>query len=116
MAERKPNGMAVAAFLSSMIGLLVMGIVNVGTEASDAFNNWVLSVGQLWIPNAQGIGPYSGKETFLLLGWLLSWVVLHFTMRKRDIKLWAPVMVFVVGMALATLFIYMPFIDIVLRK
>ena len=99
-----------------MIGLLTMGIVHMATDASTSFSNWVLMVGKLWIPNAQGIGPYSGKETFLLIGWLLSWAVLHLLLRKRDMKLALPVVVFVVGMALATLFIYTPFIDFLLGK
>jgi len=116
LSSRKPNGAAVAAILSAMIGLLTMGAVNVGTEASAEFSRWVLSVGKLWIPNAQGIGPYSGKETFLLLGWFISWAVLHFTLRKRNINLIAPVIILVVGMALATLFVYTPFIDAILGK
>lgn len=112
----KPNGAAVAAFLSAMIGLLTMGIVHTGTGASAEFSRWVLSVGKLWIPNAQGIGPYSGKETFLLVAWLLSWVILHMLLRKRNVKLALPVVVFVIGMALATLFVYTPFIHFILGK
>jgi len=99
-----------------MIGLLTMGIVHMATDASTGFSNWVLSVGKLWIPNAQGIGPYSGKETFLLIAWLLSWAVLHSLLRKRDMRLAVPVVIFVVGTALATLFIYTPFIDFMLGK
>jgi hypothetical protein len=99
-----------------MIGLLTMGIVHTVTDALKSFSDWVLFVGKLWIPNAQGIGPYSGKETFLLIGWLLSWAVLHLLLRKRDLKLAAPVVVFAIGMALATLLIYTPFIDLILGK
>ena len=116
MSGGKPNGAAVAAFLSAMIGLLTMGIVHTATDASTVFSNWVLSVGELWIPNAQGIGPYSGKETFLLVSWLLSWLVLHLLLRKRDVRLAAPVVIFVVGTALATLLVYTPFIDFILGK
>ncbi len=68
VGRTKVNGPAVAAILSAMIGPLVMGIVNVGTTASADFSNWVLSIGKLWVPSLQGIGPYSGKETFLLAG------------------------------------------------
>ncbi len=116
MADKKPNGTAVAAFISAMIGLLTMGIVHTATVASTSFRDWVLSVGKLWIPNAQGIGPYSGKETFLLLGWFLSWVVLHMLLRKRDIRLVGPVVVFVVGLAFATLLVYTPFIEFILGE
>ena len=116
MAERNTNGAAVAAFLSAMVGLLTMGIIHTATVASTNFSNWVLSVGKLWIPNAQGIGPYSGKETFLLVSWLLSWAVLHLLLRKRDVRLASPVVVFAVGTALATLLVYTPFIDFILGK
>ncbi len=116
MSERKPNGAAVAAFLSAMIGLLVMGIVHTATQASSDFNSWVHSVGKLWIPNAQGIGPYSGKETFLLLAWLGSWAILQVLLHKRDVKLAPPVVVFVVGMAFATLLVYTPFVHFVLGR
>ncbi|OFX17782.1 hypothetical protein A3K71_06635 [archaeon RBG_16_50_20] len=114
--DKKPNGAAVAAYISAMLGLLVMGTVHTMTGASASFSTWVLSIGKLWIPNAQGIGPYSGKETFLLVAWILSWAVLHMLLRKRDVKLAVPVVVFVVGMALATLFVYTPFIDFILGK
>jgi cytochrome c biogenesis factor len=116
MADKIPSGAAVAAYLSAMVGLLVMGIVHTMTDASASFSTWGLSVGKLWIPNAQGIGPYSGKETYLLLTWLFSWAILHMLLRKRDIKLAAPVVIFVAGMALATLFVYTPFIDFILGK
>ena len=113
---KRPNGEAVAALLSAMIGLLVMGTVHVGTDASSDFSTWVLSVGKAWIPNASGLGPYSGKETFLLVGWLGSWVLLHFTLRHRSLRLTLPMIIFTAGMALATLFVYTPFIDLVLGK
>lgn len=116
MTERRPNGEAVAALLSAMIGLLTMGLVHTGTDASKDFSTWVLSVGKAWIPNAQGLGPYSGKETFLLVTWILSWVILHFVLRKKDVRLTVPVIIFVVGTALATLLVYTPFIEFILGK
>ena len=113
---KRPTGEAVAALLSAMIGLLLMGIINFGTEASTGFNSWVFAVGKAWIPNAQGLGPYSGKETILLTGWLGSWVLLHFALRHKNIRMTIPMVIFTTGMALSTLFIYTPFIDFVLGK
>ena len=115
MLGRKPTGPAVAAFLSAMIGLVCLGIVNLGDEAG-VLTNFLLQTGKLWIPNAEGIGPYSGKETFLLLGWLLSWVVLHRILRKREVRLAGPVIVFIIGLAFATLTIYTPIIGILLGR
>jgi hypothetical protein len=67
-----PSGVAVAALISVVIGMLTLAVVNTCTAASSAFNAWVHSVGKLWMPVAQGIGPYSGKETLSALGWLAS--------------------------------------------
>lgn len=83
---QRPNGAAVAASLAAAIGILVMAFVNIGTEASASFKTFVHGVGKLWIPGAEGIGPYSGKETFLLLGWLGSWMLLHFLLRRREVS------------------------------
>lgn len=96
---RRPNGAAVAASLAAAIGIVVMALVNVGTEASQGFKTFVHGVGKLWIPGAQGIGPYSGKETFLLLGWLGSWAALHYLLRRRGVsgRTW--------GMSLTVLFL-----------
>ena len=69
-SQLKPNGRAAAAMLAGMIGLLVLGIVQTGTVASSDFSAFVFNVGKAWVPSAAGIGPYSGKETFLLIdGW-----------------------------------------------
>lgn len=114
---KRPNGEAVAALMSAMIGLLVLGFTHLASVASGDFNTWLRdAVGKAWIPNAQGIGPYSGKETFMLIGWFGSWAALHFTLRHRSLKLMVPMIIFTVGLALATLFIYTPFIDFVLGK
>lgn len=113
---KRPNGEAVAALMSAMIGLLLMGITHFTSDASSSFGQWLLSVGKAWIPNAQGLGPYSGKETFMLVGWLGSWGLMHFALRNRSVRLTLPIVVFIVGMALATLFVYTPFIDFVLGR
>jgi len=98
-----------------MTGLLLMAVVHTETVASTAFENWVFQIGS-WMPNAQGIGPYSGKETFMLIGWVSSWAVLHPLLRRRDLRLAVSVAIFVVGMAVATLLVYGPFIHFILGK
>jgi len=110
--EEEPKlgpGPGLAALLAAMIGLLTMALVNLGTEISKGFGTFVWDVGKAWVPGAAGIGPYSGKETFLLIGWLVSWVVLHFALRSRkdlDVRLW--VGIFLVGMLAATLLLWPP--------
>lgn len=115
-SQTKTNGRAAAAILSATIGLLLMGIVNTATEASSSFSTFVLNVGKLWIPNATGIGPYSGKETFMLVAWLGSWGLLHLALRKRSLNMKITAIVFIVGLALAAMLVYTPFIDFLLGK
>ncbi len=103
-----PGGIAVAAFMSAMLGMLTLAVVNAFTAASKDFNAWVYSVGKLWMPGAQGIGPYSGKETLALIGWLGSWVILHLALRKKDVDVGRWFIVFLVGVGIATTLIWPP--------
>ncbi|MCL6556110.1 MAG: hypothetical protein K6T56_07090 [Burkholderiales bacterium] len=103
-----PGGAAVAALLSAMLGMLTLAVVNVFTAASPAFNTWVHGIGKLWMPGAEGIGPYSGKETLSLGAWLGSWVVLHFTIGRRDLEVSRWLIVFLVGVGIATTLIWPP--------
>lgn len=85
-AEPMTNGRAAAAYWSAGIGLLTMALVNLGTSLSKPFEKFVHAVGKAWMPGAQGIGPYSGKETFALVAWIGSWLILGAILRKREVK------------------------------
>ena len=104
----RPGGPAVAAIVSAMLGMLSLALVNLGTAASKAFNTWVHGVGKLWMPGAEGIGPYSGKQTLALAAWMVSWIVLHFALRNRDLNLSRWLVVFLVGIGIATTFLWPP--------
>jgi hypothetical protein len=106
--ERIPGGIAVAALLAAMVGMLTLAVVNVFTAGSNAFNTWVHGVGKLWMPGAAGIGPYSGKETLALVAWLGSWLILHFALRGKDLELSRWFIVFLVGVGIATTLIWPP--------
>ena len=103
-----PTGVAVAALMSAMLGLLALAVTNVFTAASKGFNAWVHSVGKLWMPGAEGIGPYSGKETIGLVVWLGTWVVLHYALRGRELRLSRWLLLFLVGIGVATTLIWPP--------
>lgn len=94
------NGPYVAAMLGATIGLLVLALSQIGSELSDAFRDAVFDLGKAWIPGAEGIGPYSGKETLMLVGWLASWGLLHLGLRNKilDLRTWF-------GTALVILFV-----------
>jgi hypothetical protein len=103
-----PDGVAVAALLSAMLGMLALAAVNQFTAASKAFNAWVHDVGKLWMPGAAGIGPYSGKETLSLAVWLGSWIVLHLVLRKKEMELSRWLIVFLIGVGIATTWVWPP--------
>ena len=103
-----PGGIAVAAFMSAMLGMLTLAVVNVFTAASKDFNAWVHGVGKFWMPGAQAIGPYSGKETLALIAWLGSWIILHVALRRKDLDVGRWFIVFMVGLGIATTLIWPP--------
>ena len=80
----RPTGPAAAALFGMGVGLLSLAASHMLSEVSEPFKRAMQDLGNRWIPGAEGIGPYSGKETTALLVWLLSWALLHLTLRRRD--------------------------------
>ena len=103
-----PTGAAVAAIISAVLGMLTLAVVNWGTAASKEFNTWVHGIGKLWMPGAEGIGPYSGKETLSLVVWIGSWIVLHIALKNRDLNVGRWLIVFLVGVGIATTLLWPP--------
>jgi hypothetical protein len=103
-----PSGAAVAALIAAMLGMLALAIVNVFAEASEAFTGTVHGIGKLWMPGAAGIGPYSGKETVGLVVWIVSWAVLHPLARDKELNLARWLVVFLVGVGVATTLLWPP--------
>ena len=101
-------GVAQAAILAAMFGLLALSLVNLGTEMSEAFKTTVHNIGKLWMPGAQGIGPYSGKETISLVVWLASWFLLHRLLRTKEWDAKTVLAIFLVGIAMATTLLWPP--------
>ncbi|MBI3842441.1 MAG: hypothetical protein HY295_04780 [Thaumarchaeota archaeon] len=108
----KKNGHAAAAMISAMIGILSLAVSHVFSLLSKESSNLMLEVGKTWIPGAEGIGPYSGKETFMLIGWFSSWLILYFVLRNRDVKLSHYGITFMIGVGISTLLVWAPFLDL----
>lgn len=102
------EGAIVACYLSAAIALLVLAVTQVGTVMSSPFKDFVFAVGKAWIPNAQAIGPYSGKETFMLVGWLASWAALHMALKGKDFSIRRTFGVALLITALATVLMWPP--------
>lgn len=85
------SGPAAAALLSAAFSCFLLMVNQHLTVVFKSWNAIVWSLGD-WIPGSRTsdqvygeIGSYSGKETIMLMGWLLSWVLLHQLWKKRNI-------------------------------
>jgi hypothetical protein len=121
-AERPPatSGAASAALISAGIGCLMMMVTHHLAETSTATDRFIWGLGK-WIPGSDtgdklwgNIGSYTGKETILLVSWLVSWIVLHNLLKSKQVKtstifLWGfGLFVAATIMCWQPLFIYLP--------
>jgi hypothetical protein len=111
----KKNGQVAAAMIAAMIGVLSLGISHMISVLSEDAKLFIHEVGKAWIPGAEGIGPYSGKESFMLIGWGLSWLILYYALRNRDVKLPYYTLLFMIGISIATLLVWTPFVHIIAK-
>jgi hypothetical protein len=79
VAPRKPSGPAAAALLGAGIGSTVLGFLVTAAEASPALKT-ALTLDA-------GVGPLSGKTLFAVVAYLISWAILAYVWRGKDIKL-----------------------------
>lgn len=69
-------GVASAAFVSSGIGCLVIGLMVTGAEMSEGLKNAL----NWWNP----AGPLTGKTGVGVIVWLVSWAILHRMWKDKD--------------------------------
>ena len=86
------SGCAAAALISAGIGCFTMMVTHHLSDTSKAIEKNVWALGS-WIPGSHNpsklwgnIGSYTGKETMLLVGWLISWPILYSLWRNKKIK------------------------------
>ena len=72
-------GIMVAALFAAWSGLIALAVANIASDVNTGVNS-ALKVNP-------GIGPYSGKEVIWLATWFVSWPILHFALRNRDLNL-----------------------------
>jgi hypothetical protein len=88
----KVSGPAAAALISAGMGCFLMMVAHHLSDTSKAREKIMWAIGS-WIPGSHNnselwgnIGSYTGKETMLLVGWLVSWPILHFLWKNKNIK------------------------------
>ncbi len=70
-------GVASAAFVSSGIGCLFIGLMVTGAEMSEGLKNAL----NWWNP----AGPLVGKTSVGILAWLISWAILHTMWKDKEV-------------------------------
>jgi len=113
--REKPTGIAAAAILAAALGLLMLAGSHLLAEYSAIGKAWVHNWGKAWMPGAEGIGPYSGKETLSLMVWLGSWFLLHMAFRRKNIPLTFAGVLFLLGIGLATTLLWPPVTEAILH-
>lgn len=70
---------AAAAFISSGIGVFVMGLMTTGAVISEGLKNAL----NWWNP----AGPLVGKTGIAILAWLISWVLMNTMWKDKEMDL-----------------------------
>ncbi len=96
-------GAAAAAILACSLGCLVIGILTLLVQISPAIAaslNW-------WSP----VGPLSGETGLGIFAWLVSWILLHFILRKREPNMFLVGAFSFLFLALAMVLLFPPFYE-----
>jgi hypothetical protein len=102
--DTRPNGPVAAAFLAAGIGAAMMGVMTTLSEASASISsalNW-----------SRPVGPLSGKVGVTLIVYFLSWLILHFVLRGRNVKLATFMTVALVLLVIGFLGTFPPFFEL----
>jgi hypothetical protein len=89
-----------AAFVSSGIGCLVIGLMTTGAVLSEGLKNTL----NWWNP----AGPLTGKTGVGVLIWLISWVILHFLWKDKEVDFNKTFIITLVLIGLGFIFTFPP--------
>jgi hypothetical protein len=90
-----------ASFMACGIGSTVFGLAVIGCEISADFKT-LLTLNT-------GVGALSGKSLVGVVAFFLSWIILHFVLRGKNVPLMTSFIVGIVLTLLGVLFTYPPF-------
>jgi hypothetical protein len=81
LAER-PDGPGAAAMMAAGIGIFVLGLFTILSEASVPIHDWLES-----LEFGRGVGPLAGKTILGTVGFFASWIVLGIAWRTKELDL-----------------------------
>jgi hypothetical protein len=82
--DTKPNGPVAAAFIAAGIGSVVLGIFIVLNEMSEDISSFLRFDENFGL--GSGVGPLSGKVILAVIAFGVSWVILHISLRGREVN------------------------------
>ncbi len=82
--ETKPNGPVAAAFLATGIGSLALGILVCLNELGGDISKFLAFDKNFGL--GSGVGPLSGKVILTVLVYVVSWAILFFAWRGKEVN------------------------------
>jgi hypothetical protein len=97
--DERPDGPGAAAMMAAGIGIFVLGLVTLLSEANVSVHDWLES-----LEFGRGVGPLAGKTILGTVGFFASWIVLGMAWRTKELDLrrwfWIALTLGVVGAVL----------------
>lgn len=76
--QDKPNGPVAAVLLAGGIGSAVLGL---STLFQELFAKSAFATSLVWV---KSVGALSGKSSYAIIAFFLSWVILHFVLKDKE--------------------------------
>jgi hypothetical protein len=80
--DERPDGPGAAVMMAAGIGIFVLGLFTLVSEASVAIHDWLES-----LELGRGVGPLAGKTILGTVGFFASWMSLGIAWRTKELDL-----------------------------
>jgi hypothetical protein len=80
--EDKPDGPGAAAILAAGVGIAVMGLFTLLSEVSEGIHDLLGA-----LDFGVGVGPLAGKSTFGIVAFALTWAILGYVWKDKELDL-----------------------------
>jgi hypothetical protein len=108
--QTKPNGPVAAAFIAAGIASFTLGLFVVLNDAFTGISSFLKFDANYGL--GKGVGPLSGKVVLAIVAFLVSWVVLHFVLRGKEVRFARALTVALVLVAAGFLLTFPPVFEI----
>jgi len=104
----RPTGPAAAAVAAAGIGALTLGGAGLLATVLARFDQALADASRLFLPGGDHLGRFGGQQLLALGAWLVSWMLLHWRWRNRQVSLTATAVTLAVCLVLSTLLLWPP--------